>query len=224
MLYKSATEKRIVEVIYEYEGKEYAYPIEITIKPAQIDSLVISRQPIKTEYKPGEEFIPMGVEILVIYKDRTLAPQVIPDGYFTYSPEKITENTKEVVFSFRGASIALPITLTGITSSEDTTKPIDPPVTTTPPESSETTESGDVTEDETTESTTEAEITTDPVETPGATDTTASPDSDTTSTDESTGDSSGGGASSLLYLWIIIIAIIIAALIALIIYYKKNFT
>lgn len=226
MLYKNATEKRIIEVVYEYDGQEYTYPIEITIKPAQIDSLVISRQPIKTEYKPGEEFIPMGVEILVIYKDRTLSPQVIPEGYFTYSPQVITETTKEVVFSFRDAKITLPITVTGVTSSEITTAPIDPPATSTPPDSSEsTTEGSEVTDETTAESTTDGEQTEDPTETPGSSEITSSPDSETSTGDETTGDSSGGGEkSSLLYLWIIIIAIIIAALIALIIYYKKNFT
>jgi hypothetical protein len=226
MLYKNATEKRIVEVIYEYDGQAYTYPIEITIHPAQIDSLVISRQPIKTEYKPGEEFIPMGVEILIIYKDRTLSPQIIPEGYFTYSPQVITETTKEVIFSFRDTVIALPITVTGVTTSENTTAPIDPPTTTAPSDSSEsTTEGGEVTNDTTTESTTDVEVTEDPTETPGSSEITSSPDSDTTPGDESTGDnSSSGNKSSLLYLWIIIIAIIIAALVALIIYYKKNFT
>lgn len=232
ILHSNATEKCIIYAVYEYEGVEYTYPIEITVTPAEIENLFIVRNPVKTVYEIGEEFIPMGIELMLIYKDRTLMSQVIPEGYYTYSPTVITKDTKEVVFSFRGLTVSLPITVNGGASSEDTTKPIDPPTTTNPPDSGEvTTNPPEVTTEDTTTDpgettvedpiTTEPEVPTDPVET------TLSPESDTTTEGESTtGDSSGGGkgGSSLLYLWIIIIVIIVAALVALIIYYKKNFT
>ncbi|MBO5702937.1 MAG: bacterial Ig-like domain-containing protein [Clostridia bacterium] len=232
ILHSNATEKCIIYAVYEYEGVEYTYPIEITVTPAEIENLFIVRNPVKTVYEIGEEFIPMGIEIMVIYKDRTLMSQVIPEGYYTYSPTVITAETKEIVFSFRGLTVSLPITVNGGVTSEDTTKPIDPPDTTTPPVSEDitTTPPEATTEDITTEpgeTTVEDPITTEPEDPTDPIETTASPeDENTTEGESTTGDSSGGGKgnSSLLYLWIIIIVIIVAALIALIIYYKKNFT
>ena len=234
ILHSNAIEKCIIYAVYEYEGQEYTYPIEITVAPAEIENLFIVRNPIKTVYEIGEEFIPMGIELMLIYKDRTLMSQVIPEGYYTYSPTVITKDTKEVVFSFRGLTVSLPITVNGGTSSEDTTAPIDPPITTEPPVTTEppATDSSEVTTEVTTgpeETTKEPEQTTtepeNPTEPPEIT---SSPDSEdmTTEGDSTTEDTTGGGKgpSSLLYLWIIIIVIIIAALIALIIYYKKNFT
>lgn len=232
ILHSNATEKCIINVICEYEGQEYKYPLEITVTPAEIENLIITRQPIKTVYEIGEEFIPMGVELMLIYKDRTLMSQVIPEGYYTYSPTVITKDTKEVVFSFRGLTVSLPITVNGGASSEETTEPIDPPTTTNPPDSSEVTANPPeiTTEDTTTEheeTTVEDPITTEPEDPTDPVETTLSPESDITTEGESTTDDSSGGGksgSSLLYLWIIIIVIIVAALIVLIIYYKKNFT
>jgi hypothetical protein len=232
ILHSNATEKCIIYAVYEYEGVEYTYPIEITVTPAEIENLFIVRNPVKTVYEIGEEFIPMGIELMLIYKDRTLMSQVIPEGYYTYSPTVITKDTKEVVFSFRGLTVSLPITVNGGASSEDTTKPIDPPTTTNPPDSGEvTTNPPEVTTEDTTtdpgETTVEDPITTEPEVPTDPVDTTLSPENDTTTEGESTTDDSSGGGkggSSLLYLWIIIIVIIVAALVALIIYYKKNFT
>ncbi len=230
ILHSNATEKYIIYAVYEYEGTEYTYPIEITVTPAEIESLLVSRQPIKTVYEVGEEFIPMGLELFLFYKDRSLTPQAVPEGYYTYSPSIITADTTEIVFSFRGYSVSLPITVNGITTPEDTTLPPDPPITTEPPivdppvSSDITTDIGDVTTDNTTEG---SDITTDPDVTPDHPDVTSSPDNVTSGDENTTGEQQGGeekNPSSLLYLWIIIIVIIIAALVALIIYYKKNFT
>ncbi len=231
VLHSNATEKHIIYAVYEYEGTEYTYPIEITVTPAEIENLIITRYPVKTVYEIGEEFIPMGIELMLVYKDRTLMSQVIPEGYYSYSPTVITAATKEIVFSFRGISVSLPITVNGGASSEDTTKPIDPPQTTTPPESEDiTTTPPEVTSEDITtepgENSTEDPITTEPEDPTDPPEITSSPEDITTESDSTTGDSSGGGngPSSLLYLWIIIIVIIVAALVALIIYYKKNFT
>ncbi len=238
ILHSNATEKCIIYAVYEYEGVEYTYPIEITVTPAEIESILISRQPIKTVYEVGEEFIPMGIELFLFYKDRSLTPQAVPEGYYTYSPQIITEDTTEIVFSFRGYNVSLPITVNGgVTTPEATTQPPEPPITTEPPivdppvSSDVTTDSGEITTDNTTEGsdvTTDSEPTTGPEVTPDTPEVTSSPDNSTTTEGENTtGENQGGkdkNPSSLLYLWIIIIVIIIAALVALIIYYKKNFT
>lgn len=231
VLRSNATEKFIIYAVCEYDGAEFAYPIEITVTPVDVESLLVSRQPIKTVYNVGEEFDPTGLELILTYKDRTLSYPKVPEGYYTYSPSVITAETKAITISFRGLSVDLPITVNGVDSSEDTTTPIDSPITTDPigPDTSEpdvTTEDPNVTTD-TDVTTEESSDTTEPEDTPGSTDVTTSPDKITTEGDSTTEDNSGGtekNPSSLLYLWIIIIVIIIAALIALIIYYKKNFT
>lgn len=234
ILHTNATEKCLVYAICEYEGEQYKYAIEITVNPAEVENIFISRYPVKTVYEIGEAFDPAGMELLLIYKDRSLMYQIIPEGYYTYSPTVITETTAEIVFSFRGYSVSLPITVNGVDSSDVTTEPIDPPVSDTepiPPETSDvTTEDIDVTtEDVTTEDpepttepadTSEPEISTDEITTAPPEDITAEGDGTT----EDTTKDKDSGPSSLLFLWIIVIVIIIAALIALIIYYKKNFT
>ena len=142
------------------------------------------------------------------------------------------ETTKEIVFSFRGLTVSLPISVNGVESSDVTTEPT-PPETTAPITPPETTVSPETSED-----TTEApEITTDPTETTEAPEVTLDPETTaepeiTTAPGETTTDSSetteqGGEGKDpvpLLYVWIAVIAIIVIALIALIIYYKKNFT
>ena len=235
ILHSNATEKCIIYAVYEYEGAEYTYPIEITVTPAEIENLIVTRYPVKTVYEIGEEFIPMGLELMLIYKDRTLMSQVIPEGYYTYSPSVITAETKEIVFSFRGLSVSLPITVNGGVSSEDTTVPVDPPITTEPPVTGDiTTTPPEITTDDITTETEEAtaetdSITTEPEDPTSPPEISSSPEDEdiTTEGESTTGDQSSGekkSSSSLLYLWIIIIVIIIAALVALIIYYKKNFT
>ena len=231
VLHTNAPEKCIIYAVYEYEGTEFTYPIEITVTPAEVDNLLVSRSPAKTVYEIGESFDPTGLELILIYKDSTLKYPKVPDGYYTYSPSVITAETKEIAISFRGLTVTVPITVNGVDSSEVTTSPIEPPITTEPigPETSEpnvTTEDPNASTD--TEITTEeSSDTTTPEDTPGSTDVTTDPVEITTEGDSTTEDNSGGGKSnpsSMLYLWIIIIVIIIAALIALIIYYKKNFT
>ena len=231
ILHSNATEKCIVYAVYNHEGEEFTYPIEITVTPAEIENLVVTRQPIKTVYEIGEEFIPMGVELMLIYKDRSLQAQVVPEGYYTYSPSVITADTREIVFTFRGYSVSLPITVNGGVTSDITTQPIDPPVTVEPPVTDITTEP-DISTDEVTTEPEEStdittEITTEPEVPTSDPEITSSPDV-TSEDDVTTGNESQGGndknPSSLLTLWIIIIVIIIAALVALIIYYKKNFT
>ncbi len=229
MLHSNATEKCIVYAVYNHEGEEFTYPIEITVTPAEIENLVITRQPIKTVYEIGEEFIPMGIELMLIYKDRGLQAQVVPEGYYTFSPAVITADTREIVFTFRGHSVSLPITVNGGATSDITTQPIDPPITTEPPVI--TTEPNDSTDEVTTEpegsSDITTEITTEPEVPTSDPEITSSPDvtsEDVNTTGEDTQSGDDKNPSSLLTLWIIIIVIIIAALVALIIYYKKNFT
>ncbi len=232
VLQSNTTEKYIIHTTYEYEGVTYSYPIEITVTPAKIENLLITRSPVKTVYEIGEQFDPAGLDIIIIYEDRTLPMSSIPEGYYTVYPSVITETTKEITFSFRGKSVSLPITVNGVDSSEVTTAPIEPPITEpiiTPPE---TTQGTDTTDEVTTQP---PEITTDPSETtedPEVTtefetttspDVTTTPDEDTTAGEETT-EPFIDEPSSFLYLWIIVIVIIVAALIALIIYYKKNFT
>ena len=235
ILHSNASEKYIIDAIYAYEGETYTYPIEITVTPAEVENLLITRTPVKTVYEIGEQFDPAGLEIIIIYKDRSLAMTAIPDGYYTYAPSTITEATTEILFSFRGFSVSLPITVNGAETTDVTTEPIDPPVTDpNPPETTlppEVTTGPDVTTEapETTEDpdvTTEApEITEDP-ETTMAPEITEDPNVTTEAPEITTDPNSGGedGPSSLLYIWIVVIVIIVAALVALIIYYKKNFT
>ena len=190
---------------------------------------MITRNPVKTTYEIGEQFDPTGIDIIIIYEDRALSMVSIPEGYYTYAPTVITETTKEIVFSFRGFNVSLPITVNGVDSSEDTTgTPETPPeeTTITPPETETdtiTTQEPEVTTDpnETTEA---PEVSSDP-ETTIAPETTNSPEDVTTDSSETTdpGDDKKDPVP-LLYIWIAVIAIIVIALIALIIYYKKNFT
>jgi hypothetical protein len=223
VLLSNATEKYIIYAIYEYEGVEYTYPIEITVTPAEVENLLVSRQPIKTKYEVGEKFDPSGLELILVYKDRTLSSPKVPDGYFSFSPSTIAKTTKEITVSFRGISVAIPITVNGAETEPPITTEPQPPETTTPPETTIPPEetSTDVTTEEaeaTTEpETSEPEITTE-------SETTTSPEDITTEDEETTDDSGSSGPVSLLSLWIIVIVVIVVALIALIIYYKKNFT
>ena len=223
ILHSNASEKYIIDTTYEYEGKTYFYPIEITVTPAKVENLLITRTPVKTVYEIGEQFDPTGLDIIIIYEDRSLAMVSIPEGYYTYSPSVITETTKEIAFTFRG------LTVNGAESSDVTTEPI-PPETTLPPETTEapvtdevTTQPPEVTTEpiETTEPT---EVTSDP-ETTVEPETSTSPDVETTEGDETTepGDDDKDPVP-ILYIWIAVIAVIVIALVALIIYYKKNFT
>jgi hypothetical protein len=229
ILRSNVTEKYIVDATYEYEGNTYFYPIEITVTPAKVENLLITRNPVKTAYEIGEQFDPTGLDIIIIYEDRALSMVSIPEGYYTYSPTVITETTKEIVFSFRGFNVSLPITVNGVDSSEDTTgTPETPPeeTTITPPETETdtiTTQEPEVTTapNETTEA---PEVSSDP-ETTNTPEITTSPEEVTTDSSETTdpGDDKKDPVP-LLYIWIAVIAIIVIALIALIIYYKKNFT
>lgn len=223
VLLSNATEKYIIYAIYEYEGVEYSYPIEITVTPAEVESLLVSRQPFKTKYDIGEKFDPSGLELILVYKDRSLSSPKVPDGYYSFSPSTIAKNTKEVTVSFRGITVAIPITVNGAETEPPVTTETQPPVTTTPPEITIPPEetSTDVTtepKETTTEpETSEPEITTE-------SETTASPEDVTTEDEETTENGGGDGPTSLLSLWIIVIVVIVVALVALIIYYKKNFT
>ncbi|MBR4063195.1 MAG: bacterial Ig-like domain-containing protein [Clostridia bacterium] len=225
VLLTNATEKYIIHAIYEYEGQEYRYPIEITVTPAEVESLLVSRQPVKTTYEIGDPFDPAGLELILVYKDRSLTSPTVPDGYYSFSPSVITRETKEITVTFRDLTVTVPITVSGVeTVPPITTEPV-PPVTsgpeetTLPPEESsteETTADPDVT---TEPETSEPEVTTD-------IETTTSPE-DVTTEEETTTEPHTGDKDkvpSLLSLWIIVIVVIVAALIALIIYYKKNFT
>ncbi|MBQ1933641.1 MAG: hypothetical protein II370_01440 [Clostridia bacterium] len=225
VLLTNATEKYIIHAIYEYEGVEYTYPIEITVTPAEVESLLVSRQPIKTTYEIGESFDPAGLELILVYKDRSLTSPRVPDGYYSFSPSIITRDTKEITVSFRELTVIVPITVNGAeTNPPETTEDV-PPVTsgpedtTLPPDESSTEDTNVghevTTEPETSapEVTTENEVTTSPEE--------VTTDGETT-TEPNTSDKDRG--PSLLSLWIIVIVVIVVALIALIIYYKKNFT
>ncbi len=209
------TEKIIIYVVYQADDVELTYPIEVTVTPEEVERLMISRDPDKIVYDIGDTFDPTGIELLVIYKDRNVLPQSVPADYFSCNTTLITASTTEIVFEYRGLKVALPITVNGVTTTEETTDPIVPPVTaevTTEETTAETT--AESTTEITTEGTTEEE-------TPGVIDQTTSPDTGDETTD--VGDNTGK-TNVLLYLWIAIIAIIIIALIILIIYYKRNFT
>ncbi len=228
ILHSNSTEKYIIDATYEYEGKTYFYPIEITVTPAKIENLLITRTPVKTVYEIGDQFDPTGLDIIIIYEDRSLAMASIPEGYYTYSPSVITETTKEIIFSFRGLNVSLPITVNGIDSTDETTEPTPPETTApiTPPETTPSTETDEITTQEpetevttgTPEVTTDTEITTEP-------EITTSPNEVTTDSSETTEQNGEEkDPAPLLYVWIAVIAVIVIALIALIIYYKKNFT
>ncbi len=222
ILDKSAESKLIIHAVYEYEGKEFTYPIEITVIPSEVENLLISRNPVKTVYEIGESFDPSGIELLLIYKDRALIPQTVPSEYYTFSPAVITAETRSVVFEFRGLTVELPISVIGssVTTPPVNTDPITTdPITTTTPDNT-TDQNG------TDQTTADSDDITDPPETPGVSDITTSPDYPSTSDSSTTepGDDDDKSGFSLLTLWIIIIIIIIAMLIALIIYYKRNFT
>lgn len=225
VLHSNATEKYIVYAVYSYEGQEFTYPIEITVTPAETEKLLVSRDPIKTIYNIGDIVELDGLEMILIYKDRTITSPVVPDGYYTYSPAIIDKDTKEISISFRGLTVELPITVIGGETEPPVTTEPEPPVTTDPIETTSPEESS------TDETTLEPDVTTEP-ETSGP-EVTTTPEESTspedistedpeTTTDPNTGDKKD--PPSLLVLWIIVIVIIVVALIALIIYYKKNFT
>lgn len=225
VLLTNATEKYIIYAIYEYDGVEYQYPIEITVTHAEVESLLVSRQPLKTTYEIGDTFDPAGLELILVYKDRSIASPKVPDGYYSFSPTIITKETKEITVTFRELTVTVPITVNGVETDPPVTTEPQPPVTTEPPETTlppdessadETTEAPDVTSEP---ETTEAEVTTAPEVTTSPEDVTTG---DETTTDPNIGDKDK--TPSLLSLWMIVIVVIIAALIALIIYYKKNFT
>ncbi len=225
VLHSNATEKYIVYAVYEYEGQPFTYPIEITVTAAEVEKLLVSRDPAKTVYNIGDTVELDGLELILIYKDRSIASAQVPDGYYTYSPSIITKDTKEISVSFRGITVAIPISVNGVeTDPPMTTEPV-PPVTSEP---TETTLPSD--ESSTDETTAETDVTTEPAtsepEITTSPETTTSPEASTTegegTTEPNTGDKDK--APSLLTLWIIVIVVIIAALVALIIYYKKNFT
>lgn len=225
VLHSNATEKYIIYAIYEYEGTSFSYPIEITVAPAEVEKLLVSRDPAKTVYNIGDTVEIEGLELILIYKDRTISSAQVPEGYYAFSPSIITKDTKEISVSFRGITVSIPINVNGVETA--------PPVTTdpVPPETSEPAEttlpSDESSTDETTSDpivttepeTSETEVTTEPEVTTSPGDVTT--DEETT-TEPHTGDKDKG--PSLLSLWIIVIVVIVAALIALIIYYKKNFT
>ncbi len=224
VLEKNAESRMIIYAVYDYNGTEFTYPIEITVTPAEVENLLVSRHPAKTVYEIGESFDPTGIELLLIYKEVTLMPQRVPEGYFTFSPAVIEADTDKIVFEFRGLTVECPITVNGgTTTPADTTDPITPPDTTP-----EETTTPDTPPEQTTEpvppETSDPAGTTAPEDPTTAPEQSSSPENpDTTEPDETT-DAGSEGPTSLLGLWIIIIAIIIAMLIALIIYYKRNFT
>jgi hypothetical protein len=225
VLHSNATEKYIVYAVYSYEGQEFTYPIEITVTPAETEKLLVSRDPIKTVYNIGDIVELDGLEMILIYKDRTITSPVVPNGYYTYSPAIIDKDTKEISISFRGLTVEVPITVIGAETQPPVTTEPEPPVTTDPIETTSPEESS------TDETTLEPDVTTEP-ETSGPEVTTTpeestSPEDITTEDPETTTDPNTGDKKdppSLLVLWIIVIVIIVVALIALIIYYKKNFT
>lgn len=225
VLLSNATEKYIIHAIYEYEGVEYRYPIEITVTPAEVENLLVLRPANKTTYEIGESFDPTGLELILVYKDRSLTSPKVPGGYYSFSPSVITKETKEIAISFRGITVTLPITVNGAETDPPVTTEPDPPVTTEP---EVTTLPPDETSTE--ETTREPEVTTEPEtsepEVTTAPETTTSPE-DVTTEEETTTEPHTGDKDktpSLLTLWVIVIVVIVAALIALIIYYKKNFT
>lgn len=225
VLLSNATEKYIIHAIYEYEGVEYRYPIEITVTPAEVENLLVLRPANKTTYDIGESFDPTGLELILVYKDRSLTSPKVPDGYYSFTPSIITKETKEIAISFRGITVTLPITVNGAETDPPVTTEPEPPVTTEP---EVTTLPPDETSTE--ETTREPEVTTEPEtsepEVTTAPETTTSPE-DVTTEEETTTEPHTGDKDktpSLLTLWVIVIVVIVAALIALIIYYKKNFT
>ncbi len=239
LLHSNVMEKMLIYAVYEYEGEQYTYPIEITVAPEEVVNLVIARTPAKTEYEVGETFDPTGLELLLIYKNWSIVPQSVPTGYYTITPSVIAEDTTEVIFEYRGLKASFAISVNGVTTPpEQTTEPTPPDTTPEPPITDPqppiTTEITTSPDDPTTTEpiiTTEPDNSTEPGGTSDITDITTVPDESsdiTTGVEENTtGDGSEQGGkkvSSLLVLWIVIIVIIIAALVALIIYYKKNFT
>lgn len=230
ILRSNATEKYIIHAIYEYEGVEYTYPIEITVTPAEVENLIVLRPPSKVTYEIGDPFDPSGLELILVYKDRSLTSPKVPAEYYSFSPSIITNETREITVTFRDLTLTIPIVVNGAETSEpDVTTEPEPPVTSEPEVTTEPNQSTDeettaepvvTTEPETSEPetsepevTTESEISTSPEE--------ITTDGETT-TEPNIGDKDK--VPSLLSLWIIVIVVIVAALIALIIYYKKNFT
>ena len=230
ILRSNATEKYIIHAIYEYEGVEYTYPIEITVTPAEVENLIVLRPPNKVTYEIGDPFDPSGLELILVYKDRSLTSPKVPAEYYSFSPSIITNETREITVTFRDLTLTIPIVVNGAETSEpDVTTEPEPPVTSEPEVTTEPNQSTDeettaepvvTTEPETSEPetsepevTTESEISTSPEEITTDGETTTEPNID-----------DKDKVPSLLSLWIIVIVVIVAALIALIIYYKKNFT
>ena len=96
----------------------------ITVKQREISSIEVAQNPAKLEYAPGEVFDPDGLILKINYVDGTTALVEHGASAVEFLPAgALTADVTEITLSFRGKTIALPVT-------------VREPVITEPPETS----------------------------------------------------------------------------------------
>lgn len=101
-----------------YGGKSVSLPITVT-KPVvnpTITSIEVNKAPSKVSYTEGESFDPTGLEVKVIYSDKTNKTVVYNDNTkkdFSFTiGDPLTAGDKEVKVTYSGFTVSLPITVT----------------------------------------------------------------------------------------------------------------
>lgn len=94
------------EVTVSYQGKTATIPV--TVAPAVLTEITVTKQPAKTAYKAGDFFDPTGMEITAVYSSgRT---EVVTD--YTYAPNReLTTADNAMTITYGGKTVALPITV-----------------------------------------------------------------------------------------------------------------
>lgn len=94
------------EVTVSYQGKTATIPV--TVAPAVLTEITVTKQPAKTAYKAGDFFDPTGMEITAVYSSgRT---EVVTD--YTYAPNReLTTTDSAMTITYGGKTVALPITV-----------------------------------------------------------------------------------------------------------------
>lgn len=111
---------KTTEIVVNYNGKTASVPVTVEgSEPpaATLERIEITKQPTKTAYTAGERFSADGMEVTAHYSDQSST--VVSD--YTFSPTgALTVETKEIVVSYGGKQVSVPITVTSSGSSGGT--------------------------------------------------------------------------------------------------------
>ncbi len=104
-----------------YLGKLPDIEIPITVTEAELDSVTLNTENVKTEYFAGDKFDAENLIVTAVYADNT---QQIATNY-TITPEVLEENTTKVTVTYKGKTAEIPVTVTKplVSSIEITTLP-----------------------------------------------------------------------------------------------------